>query len=293
MKKIILNILVLFFVLFGISMAEIRHLDLKEFKKEIKNSIVIDIRTPDEVAQGTIVEKPLNIDFYSPTFLDDLKKLDKNKKYLIYCRSGHRSGLALKDMEKLGFKNVADLKGGILAWDEKLFGLPDKKDLVKKYLGKPSLVLIAGTFCPHCQKDVPEVEDKIFNKLGDKINVVVDVVDGQDGARFKTKMNQVFDPKLSFISLTGQDCGYVPSWIVLDKEGNVVASKCGDSSQDGIIKTLKDLGVSFDKVEKVEKQEEKIPNKKIEGEKLPNQTILIFILLVVLIAGGYLFFKKK
>ena len=42
--------------------------------------------------------------------------------YLLYCRSGNRSGQALAIMEELGFLDVADIDGGIVAWDDA--GLP-------------------------------------------------------------------------------------------------------------------------------------------------------------------------
>jgi thiol-disulfide isomerase/thioredoxin len=80
-----------------------------------------------------------------------------------------------------------------------------------KYKGKPTLILIAGTYCPHCQKDVPEIEEKIFDKTNDQINLIVNVIDGVDGARFDTKIKQVVDPKINFELITGNECNFVPS----------------------------------------------------------------------------------
>ncbi|MBM4241173.1 MAG: rhodanese-like domain-containing protein [Euryarchaeota archaeon] len=42
--------------------------------------------------------------------------MDKNKKYLIYCRSGRRSGKTLKKMKNLGYKEVYGLTGGMNQW---------------------------------------------------------------------------------------------------------------------------------------------------------------------------------
>ncbi len=78
--------------------------------------IIIDVRTRQELADGHI-ENVINIDFYSETFRDELNKLDKNKTYLIYCRSGSRSGKALDIMAELNFEEVYNMLGGILAWD--------------------------------------------------------------------------------------------------------------------------------------------------------------------------------
>jgi len=77
--------------------------------------IIIDIRTPEEFNEGYI-ENAINIDFYSETFKQDLDKLDKNKTYFIYCRSGNRSGRAMPIMKDLGFKEVYNLSAGIKDW---------------------------------------------------------------------------------------------------------------------------------------------------------------------------------
>jgi rhodanese-related sulfurtransferase len=56
------------------------------------------------------------IDFYSPDFADQLAELDPEASYLLYCRSGNRSGRTTEIMADLGFTDVADVDGGILAW---------------------------------------------------------------------------------------------------------------------------------------------------------------------------------
>jgi rhodanese-related sulfurtransferase len=76
---------------------------------------IVDIRTPEEFHEGHI-EKAVNIDFYSETFREDLDKLDKNKAYFIYCRSGNRSGSAMPVMKELGFQEVYNLSAGIKDW---------------------------------------------------------------------------------------------------------------------------------------------------------------------------------
>ena len=83
--------------------------------------VILDVRTPEEFTGGHI-EDAINLDYYSETFRDELDKLDKNKKYLIYCRSGSRSGKALDIMEELNFREVYNMSGGILEWESE--GLP-------------------------------------------------------------------------------------------------------------------------------------------------------------------------
>jgi len=89
--------------------------------KDNPNFVILDVRTPEEFANEHI-ENAINLDYYSETFRDDLSKLDKNKTYLIYCRSGHRSENSLNIMKELNFREVYNMLGGIIRW--KAEGLP-------------------------------------------------------------------------------------------------------------------------------------------------------------------------
>jgi rhodanese-related sulfurtransferase len=53
----------------------------------------------------------------SDAFGDELEKLDRDRTYLIYCRSGGRSGEALDIMAGRDFAEVYNLEGGILGWE--------------------------------------------------------------------------------------------------------------------------------------------------------------------------------
>lgn len=81
------------------------------------NFIVLDVRTPEEFAQGYLPEKtPLNLNFYAADFREQLAQLDREKTYLVYCRTGNRSSQTVELMKELGFRRVYDLQGGIVAW---------------------------------------------------------------------------------------------------------------------------------------------------------------------------------
>jgi rhodanese-related sulfurtransferase len=81
--------------------------------------IIIDVRTPEEFAEGHI-EGAINIDFRSENFGGQIDELNRNNKYLIYCRSGNRSRGALEVMVEMDFKEVYHLSAGIIKWiDEK------------------------------------------------------------------------------------------------------------------------------------------------------------------------------
>ena len=79
------------------------------------NLVVLDVRTPAEYATGHIVNAA-NLDYYSPTFTEDLNNLDKTATYIVHCRSGVRSAWALDIMEGLGFREAYNMLGGILQW---------------------------------------------------------------------------------------------------------------------------------------------------------------------------------
>lgn len=88
----------------------------RDFSSKLGGEIVlIDIRTLDEFNSGKIAGAT-NLDFYSASFMSELDLLDKNKTYLIYCRSGSRSNYAINIMKDLGFSEVYELKGGINNW---------------------------------------------------------------------------------------------------------------------------------------------------------------------------------
>ena len=85
---------------------------------------IIDVRTPEEYAAGRI-ENSINLDFYSENFKDELNKLNKEKKYLIYCKSGNRSGKARDILKDLNFTEVYNMLGGMVQWGAD--GLPTVK----------------------------------------------------------------------------------------------------------------------------------------------------------------------
>jgi rhodanese-related sulfurtransferase len=104
----------------------IQVLTLAQFEKMStkKKSMVVDVRTPEEVSEGHLIGA-LNINFLGENFANEIQHLDKKKTYLLYCRSGNRTRKAADLMQKSGFKNVYMLEGGITAWKEA--GKPTEK----------------------------------------------------------------------------------------------------------------------------------------------------------------------
>jgi rhodanese-related sulfurtransferase len=87
--------------------------------KETKDAILIDVRTSGEFSSGHI-PNALNYDVMSGAFQKKLASFDKNKTFLVYCRSGNRSGQAAKILATNGFTKIYNLSGGVGAWSGKL-----------------------------------------------------------------------------------------------------------------------------------------------------------------------------
>lgn len=97
----------------------IQVLSLAEFEKmsSKRKSKILDVRTPEEVAEGHLANAT-TINFLSPDFTSQVASLNKKGTYLLYCRSGNRTRKAADTMQKMGFKHVYMLEGGIIAWKE-------------------------------------------------------------------------------------------------------------------------------------------------------------------------------
>ena len=89
--------------------------------KDNNNFVLLDIRTPEEFADGHI-EGAININFRADNFTSEMSKLDRNKTYFVYCRTGNRSYEAVNIMARLNFRSILRLSDDITGW--KSAGLP-------------------------------------------------------------------------------------------------------------------------------------------------------------------------
>ena len=87
---------------------------------ETEDVQLVDVRTPKEYKEGYI-KSSQNIDYNSPTFDEDIKKLDKTKPVILYCKSGKRSAKCTDKLIEAGFEKIYDLEGGITEWKYKGF----------------------------------------------------------------------------------------------------------------------------------------------------------------------------
>lgn len=102
----------------GQASAVMRNVSVEEFKKLMDNlqgEVVVDLRTPDEIAHGKIAGS-IEIDFFGQAFEPSIAALDRNKVYLLYCGSGSRSGETSELMNKMGFMNLYNMEGGFRQW---------------------------------------------------------------------------------------------------------------------------------------------------------------------------------
>jgi phage shock protein E len=117
MKRVIALIAAVFLLAGCSSTSSTLDLSVTEFSAKAAESgvVTLDVRTPAEFAEGYIEGARL-IDFQSGNFENEIATLDKNATYAVYCRSGNRSGQAVKVMQDAGFTNVFNMNGGVIDW---------------------------------------------------------------------------------------------------------------------------------------------------------------------------------
>ena len=98
------------------------NIDAKTLKTRIDDTeqlMIVDVRSADEYATGRIAGARL---LPLPTIAKRHKELPKNTPLIITCRSGARSRAACEQLSQLGFTNLHNLQGGVMAW--RRAGLP-------------------------------------------------------------------------------------------------------------------------------------------------------------------------
>lgn len=100
------------FVLFLSACTQSKTKHITEFsQKDIKNGILVDVRTPMEFNTGHLVNA-LNINFLEEGFVSSFDTISKNRTIFVYCKKGGRSAKAAQLLDSLGYKKVIDLLGG-------------------------------------------------------------------------------------------------------------------------------------------------------------------------------------
>jgi molybdopterin/thiamine biosynthesis adenylyltransferase/rhodanese-related sulfurtransferase len=97
-------------------MKEITVKQLREWEQSGKEFQIIDVREPKEYNEVNIGAELIPLG----TVLDNTDKIRKDIDVVVHCRSGVRSANAINELEKKGYKNLYNLKGGILAYLEEV-----------------------------------------------------------------------------------------------------------------------------------------------------------------------------
>lgn len=90
--------------------------ELKQKLDQGDSFIFLDVREPYEYEDFNIGARLVPLGQIAPV-IDDLSE-QKGEEIIIHCRSGARSGMAQQLMQSMGFTNVRNVTGGILAWQE-------------------------------------------------------------------------------------------------------------------------------------------------------------------------------
>lgn len=97
-----------------------QEISVSEIKKRLDHGEklhIIDVREPDEYAEYNIGAQLIPLGAIMAMQTDDIEDL-KDEELIVHCRSGKRSLQACLFLETLGYSNVKNVTGGILAWQE-------------------------------------------------------------------------------------------------------------------------------------------------------------------------------
>lgn len=206
---------------------------LEQFEKlltEKSNAIILDVRTPEEFAAGH-VKGAVNLNIYDAGFKAELTKLDKSKPVLVYCKAGGRSADAASQMQDLGFSEVYNFGGGMLAWANAEKPMVKDNDVPKakgisevdylKLVAQKPLVLVDfhAIWCGPCKKLAPILES---------------VVAKQDGNLTLIKLDSDENPEL----MKAKGIQGIP-YLELYKDGKLIWKNMGFTDEATIMSQLK------------------------------------------------------
>lgn len=112
-RLLLLPLLIIPFL--GFSQKNISVNESMQMIQDVKNLQIVDVRTKVEF-DSAYIQKAVNIDYKNPNFSENILAIDKTQPVLVYCRSGKRSYNAMNIMIQLGFSEVYNMQGGILAF---------------------------------------------------------------------------------------------------------------------------------------------------------------------------------
>jgi adenylyltransferase/sulfurtransferase len=98
-------------------MKEVNVHELKKMLEEKEDFQLVDVREPREHEYCNIGGDLIPMG----TILNRIDQIDRDKKVVVYCRSGNRSANVVRALEqRYGFENLYNLRGGILDWSDEI-----------------------------------------------------------------------------------------------------------------------------------------------------------------------------
>lgn len=98
-------------------MKEVTPIELKKMLDDKEDFVLIDVREEHEAEIASIGGKLIPMG----TVMEHLDEIPKDKKVVVHCRSGARSGTVIQALEQReGYTNLYNLKGGILAYADQV-----------------------------------------------------------------------------------------------------------------------------------------------------------------------------
>ena len=110
MEALIILVVVVLFLVWRMKPTKgVRSISAHQLKQELNdsNKVYIDVRTPAEFKARNIKQ------FKNMPLGSDLSKLPKDKEIIVICQSGMRSAQACKQLKKLGYEKVTNVRGGM------------------------------------------------------------------------------------------------------------------------------------------------------------------------------------
>ncbi|HET7037150.1 MAG TPA: rhodanese-like domain-containing protein [Thermomicrobiaceae bacterium] len=110
--------------------SRIQNLTPEQVHEELNggDAVLLDIREGTEREESGAIPGSVHasrgmLEFYAdPSSPYHRAEFEPNRRIILHCASGGRSALAADQLQRMGYRNVAHLDGGLRAWQEK--GLP-------------------------------------------------------------------------------------------------------------------------------------------------------------------------
>jgi len=95
---------------------------------------------------------------------------------------------------------------------------------IEELQGKPVVIFWGLSTCPHCKEAIGPFEEDVYKVYKDDAYIWGNILDKK---KLPSTVPQGYNENLKYSAITGESCKYVPSWILIDEEGNIIDKSCG------------------------------------------------------------------